>query len=320
MDELAAVVNFIRQNDDITVVAHIAPDGDCLGSALALTHALQRMGKRARAVCADPVPHIYAFLPGASAVLAPQNLEAPSAAFAVDCADAMRMGAAAKLFAGAKRTCSIDHHGTNTAYAGINHVEDSASATGEIVFRLFELMGVSPDAQEACCLYTALMTDTGNFAYSNTTPETFRIAGMLRAAGADNSAINRLVYRTVPLHKQKLLGAALVKTELFCDGLAGVACITLEDMAAVGATGEDTDGIVESIRDIEGVEIAITIRETPDDGCKVSFRSKEYANVGDIAVRLGGGGHVRAAGCTVRENMETVRSTVLELVKETLKR
>lgn len=318
MDELSAAVNFIMENDDITVVAHVAPDGDCLGSALALTHALCRMGKRARAVCADPVPRIYAFLPGAADLILPGDAGRTEAVLAVDCADAGRMGAAQKLFAAARRTCNIDHHGTNTGYANVNYTDATAAATGEIVFRLFGLMGLSPDADEACCLYTAVMTDTGNFAYSNTTPGTYAVAGALRAAGADNGAIYRRVYRTVPPSKQRLLGAALVKTELLFDGRAGIACITLADMAAAGATGEDTDGIVESIRDIEGVEIAVTVRETKDDGVKVSLRSKEYADVGAIAVRMGGGGHTRAAGCTVHGSIESARGEVLELIKETL--
>lgn len=180
-DALRSIAAFIKENDDFTVVAHTAPDGDTLGASLALYGVLVRIGKRAAVVCEQPVPHTYAFLPGAEHVLLPEDARQTEHVIAVDCADRARMGAALRLFDGALHTCNIDHHPSNDFYAELNAVDDMAAATGELIASLAEMLLPELDAPLANCLYTALMTDTGNFAYSNTRPETFHLAGRLLA-------------------------------------------------------------------------------------------------------------------------------------------
>ncbi len=320
MDSLLTIAQLIKANDEFAIVAHVSPDGDTLGCVLALAHALKRMGKRIEAVCASPVPHIYEFLPGAKDILSPGEAKPARVVIAVDCADEARMDVARPLFQGAQHTVNIDHHMTNNSYAQFNHVDGHAAATGELIYKLILQLGEIPDADEASCLYAALMSDTGNFAYSNTTPDTLRIAAELMELGADNTEINRRIYRTIPLQKQKLLGLALTKLSLHEDGKIGVSRISRADIVSCGASDEDAEGIIDHIRDIEGVEIALTVREADAGVYKVSLRSKAYADVGAIAKRMGGGGHMCASGYTAYGAvMDEAADAALSLAGEALR-
>ncbi len=318
-EALRGIAAFIEQNDGFTIIAHTSPDGDTLGSCLALYHGLLRLGKRAQVVCGQPVPRVYAFLPGAGDVCLPEDAGRMDCAIAVDCADHARMGTAGCLFDGAKETCNIDHHGTNKRYAAHNAVDADAAAAGELVAALLRLLAVELDGAAATCLYTALMTDTGNFAYNNTRPETHRLAAELLAGGADNTEINRLVYRTVPFAKQKLLGRALGNMELLAGGRLCITCLLAGDFAETGALAEDSEGVVEHLRDVEGVEIAAFIREQEPGIFKVSLRSKQAADVSAAAERMNGGGHRHAAGGTLRGTPDAVFGEVAALCESALR-
>lgn len=313
---MSEILSFIRDNRQFTVMSHTSPDGDTLGSALALIHMLRALGKEAEAVCSDPVPGVYSFLPGADEVkIAGEGIGYP-AVIAVDCADKCRFGKAAKFFDSANTTANVDHHGTNDMYAGANWMEETA-ACGELIYRLIKELGVELTSDMATCLLTALMTDTGCFAYSNVTQQTMVIAGALIAAGADNAEINMRVYRTSPYAKSMLQAEAVSRTKLYCDGKLAVTTVTLGDMARYGAKSEYCDGIVEQLRDIDTVEIAVFLRE--DEGkIKGSLRSKRYADVSRIAVTLGGGGHKRAAGYTCYCTIEEAVATAVKLGEEEL--
>ncbi len=315
-DSLRAIAEHIQNNDDFLLIAHTSPDGDTLGCVLALCEAMRGMGKRVQVVCEQTVPRIYRFLPGSQRVLLPQQARPAPHTVALDCADAERMGAARALFEAAQTACNIDHHMTNRAYAGLNAVDGDAAAAGELVYELIGLLPWSMNANAASCLYCALMTDTGNFAYANTTPHTFRTAAELLELGADNTNINRAVYRTVPLSKQRLLGTALTNAIYLANGAVGVTHITLEELARAGAKGEDIEGVIDHIRDVEGVEAAILIREEQHGVYKVSLRSKRTADVGAIAAAFGGGGHKQAAGFTARGNYGEVFTSVTELAQK----
>jgi len=319
MDALRSIAQIILQNDDFLIIAHVSPDGDTLGCALALAGTLARLSKRVQAVCENRVPHIYEFLPGAQGILTSGDAREARVAIAVDCADAERLGSAQSLFRAARITCNIDHHFTNSEYADHNYVDGAAAATGEMIFSLIEELGVEPDRDAATCLYAAIMSDTGNFAYSNTTPETMRVAARLMEFGADNTEINRLIYRTIPFHKQKLLGLALAKLTLREEGKVGVTSLSMEEIASCGATEEDTEGIIDHIRDIEGVELALLIRESQPGVCKVSLRSKLYADVGAIAKRMNGGGHKRAAGYTAYDNLDEATFAALSMAGDAVR-
>ena len=296
---LGEAAAFIRAYDDFTLICHVSPDGDTLGSALALAHGLQRLGKRAQIVCEDHVPVIYRFLPGAEGVLQPAHVPAADAVISVDCADVRRTGACMALFTAAKHTLNIDHHRTNTCYAAANYVVQSA-ATGELIYALLVALSVPIDQEIASCLYTAIVTDTGNFAYSETTPDTMRIVAELLESGIDLPTLNRNLLRTIPLHKIKLLGRAITKTAVYDEGRLGIAALSVGDLADCGSTAEDTEGVIDSIRDIDTVEIAALLRECGDGTVRVSLRGKRYADVSCIAQKYDGGGHRLAAGCTLR--------------------
>ncbi|MEA4970588.1 MAG: bifunctional oligoribonuclease/PAP phosphatase NrnA [Candidatus Pelethousia sp.] len=315
IDDLCA---FIKARDGFTIIAHMSPDGDALGSSLALLWLLRKLNKRVEVVCADPVPGIYAFLPLAGEVLLPSKATGYKNVIAVDCADKARLGKAGDLFEAAEATYNIDHHPTNDAYARHNAVDPSAAATGELIYRLAQSLGVRIEADFASCLYAALMTDTGNFAYSNTTGETLRIAGDLLDAGADGYALNLRIYRSTSLERLKLLQLAIANIRLYREGAVGITSLSRAEIGESGAHDEETEGVVDCVRDIESVEIAVFIKENGASGWKISLRSKLRADVGAIAAQMGGGGHERAAGYSARGELAAVWADALRRAEEAL--
>jgi len=320
----AAFAGWLREKDGFTLISHVSPDGDTIGSALALYGILRAMNKRAQVVCEQAVPKVYAFLPFAGEVRPPEAAEAGfPCVIAVDCADLKRLGGAQPLFDAAAETGNIDHHRTNPLFGDYVLHDGFAAASGELVCRLWKELGAAAEgsaAQEiACCLFTAVSTDTGNFAYSNTTPETFRTAAGLLETGIDIALLNRSIYRTVPLCKARLQGYVLTNMRIMEEGALGYAFVTQEVMAELGASAEDAEGVIDDIRDIDTVEIAVLIREARDGTYKVSMRSKQYADVSAIAREFGGGGHLHAAGCTLQGAPEPLIERLLQLAKEALK-
>lgn len=289
---------FLKEHDDYLLIAHLSPDGDTLGSSLALHAGLLALGKKAQAICQDPVPEQYRFFPGSENILSPETVEPRENVVCIDCADAARTGRAEPLFQGAKHTLCIDHHGTNPLYAQVNYVERRAAA-GELVYLLLRELNVPISADMAACLYGALVSDTGNFAYSNTTKETFAIAGELVGLGADVAKTNQRLYRTVPLCRLKLHARGVEKVRLSPDGQVAVTSLSSEDFLAVGAERPHSEGLVETLRDIETVEISALLKEMENGEVRVSLRAKNRGNVAAIAGAYDGGGHRMAAGCTL---------------------
>jgi phosphoesterase RecJ-like protein len=295
---LAEAVRFFGAHDDILLIAHVSPDGDTLGSCFALYGTLTSMGKRVQIVCEDAVPAVYRFLPFSNRVIAPEAAKPAKAVASVDCADLARTGRAAALFAAAADTLNIDHHGTNDRYAANNFVQ-KAGATGELVYGVATALGVPVDQDIASCLYAAIATDTGNFSYGNTTPDTMRIAAELLETGFDLPEVNRRLFRAVPYHKLMLQALAVTRTRLYENNRIAVTALTRENVESCGASAEDTEGIIDALRDIDTVEIAALLREGDDGKIRVSLRGKTCADVSKIAVAFGGGGHRLAAGCTM---------------------
>lgn len=295
---LNAAARFMRAHDDILFVAHVSPDGDTLGSCLALYQMALQMGKLAQVVCEEPVPTTYRFLPFADSVLPIEGARQTDAVMCVDCADISRAGRCEPLVAAAKATFNIDHHGTNNNFADGNFVQQAA-ATGELIFQLLQTLRLTLTQDIATCLFAAISTDTGNFAYSNTTPDTFRMAAALAETGIDLSRLNRALFRTVPYSKVMLLGRAIQNIQMFCENRLGMSILTQTDMRECHAMSGDAEGIIDDIRDIDTVEVAVLLRESMDGLVRVSMRSKSIVSVRDIALSLGGGGHRFAAGCTM---------------------
>ena len=296
---------------------HIAPDGDTIGSTLALYAALRALGKRVQAVCQDRMPTVYGFLPNIREVLIPERAVKTENAIAIDCADADRMGRSRTLFEAARSTMQIDHHSTNTMFAARNKVDPSAAATGEIMYRIiFALLDGRLPKDTADCLYTAVLTDTGGFAHSNTTENSFATAAELMRFGIDPSELSRLIYRTVSMPKTRLLGYALSHIELFCSGSVGLCVISQAQLGALHARSEDTEGIIDHIRDIDTVQIAIFIRECLDGDYKVSLRSMDGVNIATMAQNFGGGGHPCAAGFKITMELDTLIDMLISSARE----
>ncbi len=315
---LQDAVRFIRTHDDILLIAHVSPDGDTLGSCFALYGALLELGKCAQIVCEDPVPAIYRFLPFSDQLILPEQAKIANAVISIDCADLARTGRSEPLFRAASATLNIDHHGTNDRFAEENYVQ-KAGATGELIFNVISCLKIPLNKNIASCLYAAITTDTGNFSYSNTTADTMRIAADILDTGIDLPYLNRALFRTVPFNKLKLHAHAVEKTQLYEYGRIGVSYLTLKEIQSCGATNEDTEGIIDSIRDVDTVEVAALLRESEDGQIRVSLRGKSCADVSKIAIKFGGGGHRLAAGCTLQPPIERAAEQILESAVELLR-
>ena len=198
----------------------------------------------------------------------------------------------------------MDHHVTETGFADVNLVDPYAAATCELLYELYDFMDVKLDVEAGEALYTGIVTDTGNFQYTNTTKKTHIIAAELIELGIDKKNINITLYQSQRLQKLKLHSMIMDNMQTFCDGRAAMAYVTLDMYEKAGAKTSESDGINSTLRDIQGVEVAIFLREMSEHEIKVGFRSKNYVDVAEICVKLGGGGHKHAAGCTVLKTME----------------
>ena len=246
MNKLEALADALKTWDHILLLCHISPDGDTVGSALALALALRALNKRVCVSVPGGVPKLYAFMPGTELV-ADEPPFAPSAALAVDVSEKYRMGEAGESrFDACENTALIDHHPTNPGFGAIQYIEPSAAATGIPMLRLIRLLGIEPDAAMATCLYIAISTDCGNFNFSNTNAETLRAAADCIEAGADACALSKRLYRTRTFARTKLLGLVLAQMERSQDGRNAYARVTLDMLAEAGAAHEDIEGIRES--------------------------------------------------------------------------
>ncbi len=281
--------------DNILLVAHSSPDGDTIGSTLALFGTLKALNKRVAMACESPVPTAYAFLPYTRemCVGADKLPFEPDCLVAVDCADLQRLGSLQPVFERVKHTVCIDHHITNPGFADKSWIEPDASSTGALVFELFGALGVSLNQELALCIFVAISTDTGHFSYSNTTPGTFAVASKLAEYGLDMPSITERLYRKRSFLRTRLLGLILSRAELLLEGTIGASYVTREELNAHGGA-PDMEGVIEMIRDIDSVETAVFFREKEKETIKVSLRSKREFDVGAFAARFGGGGHQRA--------------------------
>jgi phosphoesterase RecJ-like protein len=316
--KIQALADAIRRHDACVVLTHVDPDGDALGSMLGLALGLERTGLRAFPVCADPVPAIYRFLPGAERIAAELPAQPTMLAIAVDADGLERLGTIAL---GLERACTIidiDHHATEKAFGRLRWVDPRASAAGEMIYRLLAAMGVPPDPDIATCLYTAILSDTGRFCYANTTPRALRISADLVRAGADPARVYREVYESKSFSATKLLGLALGRMQQTLDGRIVFSTLTQQDFRAAGSAADETEGIVDHLRAVRGAHAAALFTELPDGAVKVSLRSQGRTNVGEVALHFGGGGHVNAAGCTLPGPPQQAQQRMLDALSRAL--
>lgn len=318
--KIRQIADLIRRHDACLLLTHVNPDGDALGSLLALALGLESAGLRAFPVSADPVPDIYRFLPGADRIRDHLPPQPPMLAISVDADGLARVG---RFAAELERVCALvdmDHHATDKAFGDLHWVDPGAAATGEMVYRLLRALPVALTPDIATCLYTAILTDTGRFCYSNTTPRALRIGAQLVRAGADLPLIYREVYESKSFPASKLLGLALGRLRRADDVRVAFSELTPEDFRAAGADLEETEGIVDHLRAVREAWAAALFVELPEGAIRVSMRSRGAVDVGEVALRFGGGGHLNAAGCTLPGPMPEAQKRLLRALLEALPR
>lgn len=305
---LRDVLNQIERHSRFVLTSHSRPDGDAIGSVLACSALLRKMGKQAEIIMHDAVPSIYRGLPFADSVIQAPYVEARyEAAIILEC-DSLKRTALEGL--DGRFLINIDHHYSGRPFADVNWIDPSACATAELIFRLAREAGVKICPDIATCLYAAVLTDTGMFGYAGTNADTFGLAKELVLAGADPVRIAQSVYYSSPAAKMRLLGAAL--SNLHREGSLAWMFVTRSDMERCDAIDEDCEGLANYALGIEGVEVAVFFRELADRRrWRASLRSKAAINVAEVAERFGGGGHRCASGCSLPGPLSVASARIL---------
>ena len=313
------ILEKIRESQTICVVGHLRPDGDCIGSQLALALALRRQGKEVACWDEDPLPQKYAFLDPGHVVQKPNGGPEFDLVIALDCASFERLGTIGPAVEHRKYLINIDHHPSNTRYGDLNWISDREASTGELVFRILRAAGWPITAAMADCLFTAVSTDTGSFQYPSTKPVTFHTAGELVKLGANLETVCHEVYQSFPLSRVRLLKHVYNHFHLTCRDRIAYLWLKKRDFARTGADRNDTEGLIDHIRAFEPVVVACIFEEVEPDLTRISLRSKsEAVNVNDIAAQFGGGGHRAAAGARVTGKPLSVQRRVLAAIKKAL--
>jgi len=320
------IVNCIKEYDDIVVMTHTNMDGDAMGSASALCHGLRQLGKRCVILLEDSVPKYLNILHHhlGSCTELPYFVDVmpyeARLAIAVDCGDESRIEKRLDVFKKAEKKICVDHHMQNGHFADYSVVDPDIAASGILVFYLLKELGVRIDRHIAEDLYVAIVTDTGRFKYSNTTPQVHMVAAELYQYGIDHVALCNSIFDSFPISQIKAEGIATDNMELFCGGKAVISYITIKECESVGSSYEEIDTCIDRIRLVEGTEIAAFLKEKEPGLIKVSFRAKSYANVNSVAKALGGGGHEKASGATLNMTLKEAIPLVRNEIEKELAR
>ena len=315
---LGTIADVVATRRRFVITAHIKPDGDSIGSQLALAFALRALGKQVRVVSRDSTPPPLRTFPGVAEIELRTEVDGEAdAVFVLECCDLERTG-----LAGLDRffLVNIDHHPGNTAYGAVNWFDGGRAACGEMIFDVIERLGVPLSLEMATHLYVAILTDTGSFHYSSLSPRTFDICRRLMEAGVDPVAVARTVYDSNTVGRLRLFGAVMSTLEVDALGRRAVIRLDHETARTSGGTPDDTEGLVNLPLTVPEIQAVAFFREADDGQLRVSFRSKGAIDVGGVASRLGGGGHKNAAGCTVTGTLDEVRSRVLPMLDDAIER
>lgn len=307
----------INKAKNIVILTHESPDGDAVGSALAMYLTLKKLNKTVDVIIPE-YSHVFSFLPGADEIKKQGKEESYDLAISVDVTGIRRLNGFSKYFENAKTKIQIDHHEVNDMFADYNFVNPASPACTQILILIIEQLGVEIDKQIGTCLLTGIITDTGGFKYEGVSAETFEFASWLLTKGVNVSDIYKRVLQVKTRANFELRKLIMQRMEFLCDNKVTFTYMTLEDEKKVNAMPGDHEGLVEVGRDIEGVEVSVLIREI-EGGYKVSLRSNNYVNVSDIAIPFHGGGHIRASGCTINGTLEQVKTKILNEVSKYIK-
>jgi len=306
---LQETCNYLKEQDNILILCHQSPDGDTLGCGFGLYYALTALGKKAQVVCSDPIPPQFGYL-------LPEELPeiTPDCVVAVDVADTQLLGKNLAQWADKVDLC-IDHHSSNRMYAKRTLLRGADAAACQIMIEVIEGLGVKPDKKIANCIYTGLCTDTGCFQYSNVTAHTMRVAADMMDLGADAHWINWKMFGTKSRARIAMEREVLDSLVYAAGGKIAVIAVTAEMLARTGAVESELDGLSSIPREIEGVEVGVTLREKTG-GYKISLRTGENIDASKVCAVFGGGGHARAAGCFIADSLEESRAKIIEAAKK----
>ncbi|HEX8371807.1 MAG TPA: bifunctional oligoribonuclease/PAP phosphatase NrnA [Chthoniobacterales bacterium] len=310
----AEIGEAIAQHQKFLILSHMRPDGDALGCELAMTLALRKLGKDVTTWNEDGLLEKLRFLPGSEAVTKPSaEPEDFDVVLVLDTAVKERVGTPLASVGKAKLWINIDHHHSNLAYGDLSYIDSIAPATGQILFELFTALGWDIDAAMAENLFVAISTDTGSFQYPSTTARTYEIGAELIKRGADVGRISRDLYDSYPLRRVQLLRSLLNELTFSSDNRVASFALTEAAAQAIGVIPEDNEGLIDHIRAVEGVIIAIFFEELPEGRIRISVRSKDpKISASAICQHFGGGGHILAAGARIRGTLNDVRQQVLD--------
>ena len=321
---LSQIAKFILESKKIGITYHVSPDGDAVGSVLALFNALKSLNKDCYIISKDTLSENLKFLKGSDEITGEitEPVDETDVVVVLDCGNLERVSANLKEFTGT--IINIDHHLSNDKYGDINYINSNAAATAEIVFELLNLMGISFEKEDSVikdigtCMYTSIVTDTGAYRHSNVTERTHRISAVLKKIGVDNTFIYQSLFDNKDFSRIKLIGKALSSMQLILNGKVALLEIDKNFTADLGIDIGDTSDIISYGLQIKGVEVTLLLKEV-EDGVKASLRAKSYVDVRKIAEVFGGGGHIRASGIKIKNmSMEEAKYEILNEIQKEL--
>lgn len=316
MNDVKEVFNLINSSQNICIAGHKAPDGDCIGSVMALYEFLKPFNKKLTVYIDGIIPFNYKPFVKEDVIAKEYDNNEFDLLFVLDCSDAERLGKFKDVLKNAKKSVCIDHHKTNESYADINIIDSSMSSTGELLYDILKISGRQLTKQIAEYIYIAILTDTGKFSYSNTTGQTHEKTAELIELGVDVAEIDNIVYNSKPSNVVKAFIECIGGIELYYDNKFGITSITKDILERNSVNMGDIDGVVEFIREIKEVEVSCVLKEYEEKNTKVSLRSKNDIDVSAVSVKFRGGGHARAAGFEIDDTVENTKKLLIETFKE----
>lgn len=318
---LQDIVRALRLEDGFLVTCHASPDGDAIGSMAAVGHILSRLGKRFALYNQDGLPEDFDWLPLPAPVIdtLPEDYGNGGKlpwTITLDCGDLFRVGDELAGRVNREKLINIDHHLGNPEFGVLNWVDTTQASTGQMIAALAGEMGFPPDGDLGQAIYLTLVTDTGSFAYDNTTPRTLELAAQIMRLGLEPGPFNAHIRNQQTMPRMKLSSQVLNDAQLYDDGTIGLIRITADVMQDTGTTIADADGIINSLRRLKGVKVSVALREDAPESIKISLRSQGDINVQPVAAHFGGGGHKNAAGATIKAPLEAAEKQILDAVRD----
>lgn len=319
------ILQHIKNSGRILIASHAEPDGDCLGSLVALGLALSKLDKTTTLFNPSPIPAVYRFLPGVELIVTQINETEPyDLAIILDCGDIVRIGEDSSVVDQIPIVVNIDHHASNTGFGHLQLIDTDACATAEIIYRLIKALEIPFDKAIATSIYLGILTDTGSFRFSNTNPAAFAISKTMTDMGVEPHAVAQHVFGTYSLGRIKLLNMALNSIEISENGKLSLMTVSRSMLNATGTSTEDIDGLINYARRIEDVKVAALIHEIKNGAGKftnmnryhVSLRSDNSVDVAKIASKFGGGGHTSAAGFQIESTLVALKEKIIELADD----